>query len=145
MPFFRLPEATHTLYAELLEQLTAAHTAERLAGVGSFVVKEINGRRYWYAQRLEGDRKRQVYLGGETPELLAAIEGAKEQRAGARLDEARRRELVSMLAAGGMARESAAVGQVLRILRDAAFFRSGGVLIGTHAFSCIANLLGVRF
>lgn len=145
MPFSRLPETTQTLYAELLDQLVSADAADRLAGAGSFVSKEIGGARYWYAQRLEGDRKRQVYLGRETPQLLETIARAKQERTDARLDERRRRELVGMLAAGGMPRESAAVAQVLRILRDAQFFRSGGVLVGTQAFTCIGNVLGVHF
>jgi hypothetical protein len=50
-----------------------------------------------------------------------------------------------MLVAGGAARESAAVIQVLRILVQAGVFRHGGVLVGTQAFTCYANLLGVRF
>ncbi len=145
MPFSRLPETTQTLYAELLDQLAGADAADRLGGAGSFVSKAIGGARYWYAQRLEADRKRQVYLGRETPELLQAIARAKQERTDARLDETRRRELVAMLVAGGIPRESAAVAQVLRILRDARFFSAGGVLVGTQAFTCIANVLGVRF
>ncbi len=61
------------------------------------------------------------------------------------VDERRRRELVTMLEAGGMSRESAAAGIVLRVLADASVFRGGGVLVGTQAFLCIANMLGVSF
>lgn len=50
-----------------------------------------------------------------------------------------------MLAAGGAARETGAVAQTLRILADSGMFRGGGVLIGTQAFTCYANMLGVRF
>lgn len=44
-----------------------------------------------------------------------------------------------------MFRESAAIGVVLRVLADASVFRAGGVLVGTQAFTCIANMLGVAF
>jgi len=128
-----------TLYAELLDQLRAAE-AETPIG-GSFVSKEINGRTYWYLQRSEGTTKRQIYVGAETPELLAQIGKSKETRT----DDAVRRELVAMIAAGGMHRESAAMSTVLRVLADAGVFRNGGVLIGTQAFSCLANVLGVAF
>jgi len=139
----RLPETVQTLYAELLDQLRAAE-ADRVTG-GSFVAKEIRGRRYWYLQRSEGGNKRQIYLGAESPALLQQIGKATEQRKSIAEDEAARRDLVAMLAAGGMHRESAAVGTVLRVLAEAGVFRSGGVLVGTQAFSCIANSLGVVF
>jgi hypothetical protein len=142
MAFHRLPETVQTLYAELLDQTLRSNFDE---GAGSFVSKQLGGARYWYRQRVDGGSKRQVYLGRETEELLERVRTAREDREAALADERRRRELVSMLAAGGAARESGAVVQVLRILSDAGVFRLGGVLIGTQAFSCHANLLGVRF
>lgn len=139
MSFTRLSESVQTLYAELLDQLRAAD-AQMPVG-GTFVSKTINGRSYWYLQRSEGATKRQIYVGPETPELLAQITAAKESRA----DDSVRRELVTMLDAGGMHREAAAMGTVLRVLADAGVFRGGDVLLGTGAFACLANLLGVRF
>jgi hypothetical protein len=50
-----------------------------------------------------------------------------------------------MLAAGGMFRDSAPVSTVLHVLADASVFRAGGVLAGTKAFTCLANMLGVTF
>jgi hypothetical protein len=61
-----------------------------------------------------------------------------------RSDVNHRRDLVAMLAAGGMFRDSASKATVLHILADASVFRAGGVLVGTEAFSCLANMLGVR-
>lgn len=144
MSFERLPETVQTLYGELLDQVLRTDRDRAFAG-GSFVSKEIRGTRYWYLQRMEGERKKQLYLGRETAELLGRIREAQGERTAGADDERRRRELVSMLAAGGAARESAAVVQVLRILANADVFRSGGVLVGTQAFTCYANLLGVRF
>jgi hypothetical protein len=73
------------------------------------------------------------------------MRNASEARRAAAADEQRRRELVGMLDAGGMVREPATVTAVLRILDQAGVFRSGGVLVGTQAFGCYANMLGVRF
>jgi hypothetical protein len=137
----RLPETVLTLYAELLDQLRGAE----LSAPGSYVSKQIRGATYWYFQTAEGGRKRQQYLGRESAEILETIERASESRAATRADEQRRRELVAMLAAGGMHRESAAVSSVLKMLDNAGVFRSGGVLVGTQAFTCYANMLGVRF
>jgi len=143
MPFERLPETVQALYAEFLDQVRQADTDP--GSSGSFVSKKIRGARYWYLQRIEAGRKRQLYLGRETPELLSRIDKAQQARDGKTADERHRRDLVAMLAAGGAAHESAAVTQVLRILAGAGVFRQGAALIGTQAFSCHANLLGVRF
>lgn len=144
MPIRRFPESVQTLYAELLDLVRAADAETALAGrSGSFVSKVIRGRTYWYLQKSEGARKRQIYIGADSPDLRDRMHETEEARSGAKEDQARRRELVTMMIAGGTFRESAAVGTVLRILAEASIFRAGGVLVGTQAFSCIANLLGV--
>jgi len=144
--FTPLSDSAQTLYAELLDQVRAAD-AEAAIGelAGSFVSKEIRGRIYWYLQKSEGERKRQTYIGPDSVELRERIRRAGEHRSVAAADERPRRELVSMLAAAGMVRESAAVATVLRILAEAGVFRAGGVLVGTQAFSALGNILGVRF
>lgn len=144
MAYVRLPESVQTLYAELLDQLRGADAEAAFAGVkGTFVSKKIRGRIYWYAQQSQGAEKRQFYLGLESPELRARIDAAANAPRAA--DVRRRRELVTMLEAGRMFREPAAIGVVLRVLADAGVFSAGGVLVGTQAFTCIANLLGVSF
>lgn len=40
----------------------------------SLVFKTIGGRRYWYAQRREGEKKVQGYIGPESPEVGALVE-----------------------------------------------------------------------
>lgn len=142
MLFTPLSESVQTLYAEFLDQLRLAD-AELVAGgaSGSYVSKSIRGRTYWYLQKSEGASKRQIYLGPESPAILAQMESREARRA----DEKRRRELVSMLAAGGMHREPAATGTVLHVLSEAGVFRAGGILVGTQSFTCMANLLGVTF
>src|SRR5258708_8145836 len=110
MAFDRLPESVQTLYAELLDQLRAADAEAAVLGLkGTFVSKTIRGRTYWYLQRSEGESKKQIYLGAETPALLRKIELSKADAEGNGLDESRRRDLVAMLAAGGKARGAAAV------------------------------------
>jgi hypothetical protein len=137
----RLPESVQVLYAELLDQLRAAENDFHLPIGGSFVSKTIGGRVYWYLQRDQNGRRTQTYLGPDTPELREQIAAAKEQQ----VDLKRRRQLVSMLTAGGAAFESRTISAVLQVLADSFVFRLGGVLIGTQAFASYANMLGVRF
>src|SRR5262245_38587363 len=121
MPIQRLPESVHTLYAELFDQAIRAE-AELPLDVprhGSFVSKLVKGRRYWYLQRVEGDRKTQHYLGPELDQLSAWMREVTEHRRRTAPDAARRAELVAMLVAGGAVRESAAVTKVLAMLADA--------------------------
>jgi hypothetical protein len=138
----RLAETTNTLYSELLDQLRAAPV---IPHSGSFVSKTIAGTTYWYVQRKDGGRSRQIYLGPESGELLETIRRSTAARDDQAEDETGRRELVTMLTAGRMAAESAAVASVLTTLADAGLFRAGAALIGTQAFRCLANLLGVAF
>lgn len=147
MSFERLPDAVQTLYAELLDQCVAAEGEVRAGAMqrGSFVSKTIGGATYWYMQQTAGAEKKQTYLGRESPELLQFMHDAGDLRKTLRSDQARRRELVNMLAAGGAARETGAFVQALTILAAAGMFRGGGVLVGTQAFNCYANMLGVRF
>jgi hypothetical protein len=147
MPFQRLPESVQTLYAELLEQTIHAEAEAAAIGVrqGTFVSKAVKGGTYWYLQRMEGDRKRQHYLGRESPALLAWMEEVQQARARSATDEAQRANLRSMLAAGGATTESAPVVKVLSLLAESGVFRMGGVLVGTQAFAAYGNMLGVRF
>ena len=147
MSFERIPETTHTLYAELLDQAIRAEASARLDGLppGTFVSKTVGTNTYWYLQRMEAGSKRQVYVGPESPALLEWLDEARQQRADRAADEARRGEIVSMLVAGGAVAEAASVARVLRLLADANVFRLGGVLVGTQAFRSYANILGVRF
>jgi len=105
----------------------------------SLVSKTIRGRKYWYVQRRESSKRTQTYLGPETPETMAVIERWRRGRAEA----GSRAELVAMARAGGAYVVSAAEAQVLQQLSSV--FRMGAVLVGSHAFAVIGNLLGVRW
>lgn len=143
----RLPESIQTLYAELLEQSIHAEAEAAAIGAlhGTFVSKTIKGGTYWYLQRMEGDRKRQHYLGRESAVLLDWMEKVRQVRARSAADDAQQANLVSMLAAGGATTESASIIKVLLLLAESGVFRMGGVLVGTQAFAAYGNMLGIRF
>ncbi len=71
MAFDRLPESHLTLYSELLDQMIPAESEAVAEGrlTGSLTSKKIKGHTYWYLQRSEGSKLRQIYLGPDSPEL----------------------------------------------------------------------------
>ncbi len=134
----RLSLITQTTYARLLDLLFVPEPGAPSADT-SIVSKTIRGRKYWYAQRQIEGKKTQSYLGPETPEVTALVE--KWRRA--RVEAATRAELVSMARAGGAYVIGAAEAQVLE--RLSGLFRMGAVLVGSHAFAVLGNMLGVRW
>jgi hypothetical protein len=89
--FSKLQLLTQTAYARLLDLLLTAE-ASSPAGFASLVSKTIRGRRYWHAQRREGGKKVQSYIGSESPEVDALVERSRQSRTEA----ASRAELVAM-------------------------------------------------
>lgn len=142
-----LPESTRLLYAELLEQSihAAAEAASSPLPPGSFVEKKIRGRCYWYVQTSAGGRKKQHYLGADSPALRSWIEETREAKSERALDASARSRLAGMLASGGAATVSPALLRVFELLDEARVFHWGGVLVGTHAFGTYGNMLGARW
>jgi hypothetical protein len=135
--FTRLPLLVQTAYERILDQLVTT-TSGVDAGV-SLVSKRIAGHAYWYAQRIDDGKKRQIYIGRETPEILSLVERWRQKR----LEAASRAELVAMARAGGAYLLRAAEVQVLERLAGA--FQIGAVLVGSQAFAVFGNMLGVRW
>jgi hypothetical protein len=136
--FIKLPLLAQTTYARLVDLLLTSEAGDLAAGT-TLVSKSIRGRRYWYAQRHEAGKKVQRYIGPETPEIATTIERWRRGRTEA----ADRSELVAMARAGGAHVVGAAEAAVLQ--RLAPVFRVGGVLVGSHAFAVLGNMLGVRW
>jgi len=143
----RLPLETQTLYAELLERLSAYEAIRSVGHLpGSYVSKLIKGRRYHYFQYLDvAGKKRQVYLGPQSAALDAFIKQAAQSRDDLAPDTASIHRLASLLRVGGAAVTDTPSAQVVRGLADAGVFRLGAVLVGTHAFTVLGNVLGVRW
>lgn len=112
---------------------------------GSFTSKRIKGNTYWYLQRSEGSKQRQIYLGPDSPELHRWMDEVNRTQETSKPDRVARVRLGKMLASGGASTEPAAVLKVLKMLAESRVFHLGGVLIGALAFRAYANVLGVRF
>jgi hypothetical protein len=130
-----------TTYAELLERCTAATFDQAFPESGSFAVKTLKGRRYWYFQTQTEQGRVQRYVGPETPELLERIAQHKRTRD----DERERRALVSTLVRSfGLPRPLPEIGELVSTLARAGVFRVRSVLIGTVAYQTFPAMLGVK-
>lgn len=143
----RLPLETQTLYAEFLAQLLATASRRSLGQTpGCFTTKIVKKDTYYYFQYSDpGGHTRQAYIGKKTSALDALVGRFEHERTQAAIDTAPLQRLCAQLRIGGAAPTETAPARVLKALADAAIFQLGGVLIGTHAFAVLGNLLGVRW
>jgi hypothetical protein len=129
-----------TAYAELLER-SATAAFESAFGDGTFIAKEIKGRRYWYFQAPTKEDRRQRYVGPETPELLERIARARRHND----DLKERRSLVSTLVRSAfLPKPPEEIGHVVAALAAAGVFRLRAILIGTVAYQTYSAMLGTR-
>jgi hypothetical protein len=130
----RLSLNVQTLYADLLQR-----TVPGASVPATISRRTIKGTVYLYAERRDGARKDQVYLG---PEADAAV----AERAAAIRHEAelakQRRKSITMLKAAGLQGPSLEVGRVLDAVSRAGLFETGLVLVGTIAYQLYAAMLG---
>ena len=138
---------TQTSYAELLEQLLAIDAHRSIGHApGAFVTKTIKDRAYYYFQySTPGGNTRQAYVGPKSDALDAVVARFATEREALREDRERVDELAAVLRAGGAAVTDVASARVISALANAGVFKLGGVLVGTHAFLALGNLLGVRW
>jgi len=143
----RIPLETQTLYAELIDQLTTLEAQRSIGALrGGFTSKKIKGDTYYYFQYSEpGGERKQVYVGKASAELDRLVDKCKEERADFRADVKGIQRLCAQLRVGGANVSPHAPARVLRSLADAGVFRMGAVLVGTHAFAAMGNLLGWRW
>lgn len=142
----RLSLQVQTAYAELLEQLVA-NEAQRAIGhsSGTFVLKTVKGREYCYYQHALPGRIVQSYIGPRSPVLDRVVDRFTRGRAAATSERQQTMRLCALLRSGGALTIDGPSARVLEALADAAVFHLGGVLVGTHAFVALGNLLGVRW
>ncbi len=143
----RMPLEVQNLYAELLDRLSAIEADRSIGHVpGSFVRKKVKDEAYYYFQYSDpGGIKRQLYIGRKDSSLDKVVKSYQEERAVFEEDAAGVQRLCALLRAGGALLTDVASARVLRALSDGGVFRLDGVLVGTHAFLVLGNVLGVRW
>lgn len=142
MRFAELALSAQTAYAELLSQAQAFELDNALAGlVGAFHKRTLKNRDYWYFAYRDIDQKlRMVYVGPDHERVRALVERFKKSRLDKPLAPPSR-----MAIAAGCAPAAPKHFRIIHRLSEYGFFRAGGILIGTHAFLAMGNMLGVRW
>lgn len=142
MRFAELSLAAQTAYSELVEQTRTFELTNALAGlVGTFQKLTRKGRAYWYFAYRDLDGKvHMAYVGPNDERVRALVERFQRTR--------RSKPLAPQAKAAlelGCAPTAPKHFRIVKRLAEYGFFRAGGVLIGTHAFVALGNLLGVRW
>lgn len=139
-----LPLSAQTAYAQLSDVATTFELNRSVENLhGSFSSKTVQGSRYWYFSFRDLDGQlRQLYVGPDTEQVRAAVKRAREP---AVKPDAALAPLAKAAIALGCAPALPKHVRAVRRLCDYGFFRAGGVLVGTHAFIALGNLLGVKW
>jgi hypothetical protein len=142
MNLVELPLAAQTAYAELFSQTQAYELDNALASrVGAFHKRSLKGRDYWYFGYRDLDQKpRMVYIGPDNDRVKALIERYRSSK-----QEKHATPHARIAIAAGCAPAAPKHFRIIRRLAEYGFFHAGGILIGTHAFLALGNMLGVRW
>ena len=143
----RLSPETQTLYAELMEQLTAIEARRSIGNLkGCFTTKEVKGDTYYYFQysNLNGVA-RQVYVGRKSPALDKLVQRFKDEKDLFKPDVEHVKKLCAQIKAGGAITSDSSTARVIKSLADSGVFRLNSVLVGTQAFSVMGTMLGVHW
>lgn len=142
MRFSDLSLTAQTAYAELAEQAHVIELQAALSGFpGAFHKRTLKGREYWYfGYRDLNGKGRMAYVGPDNDRVRALVEQFKAWKG--------RKPLLPLTGAAislGCEVVASKHFRIIKRLADYGFFRAGGLLIGTHAFIAMGNLLGVRW
>jgi hypothetical protein len=150
MLFTALSLTANTLYAELHSLALAIGVLENLsAPPGTVVSKTLRNRTFLYYQYrdLNGSTK-QCYIGPDDEKTQTILERIEDRSKALEEDRSRIDELRgAYLAAGGTATAHPPF-RVIKGFADAGILKpsdNSAVLIGTHAFVAMGNMLGVRW
>lgn len=142
-----LPPLARTIYSQMLEDALAnevAYCSGPLRGAVATKTLSSGVYLYWQFRDLQG-RVRQVYLGPEgaaTRSLVRRLED--DVRTNREITGELERATAAFVQAGGRTNLIEHF-RVVESLAQTGLFQKGAVLVGTHAFGCIGNLLGVSW
>jgi hypothetical protein len=130
-------------YSEMFDAALANDMAPFSQLIGAFHKRNIRGREYVYFGYRDIDGTgRMAYVGPNTERVQSLVDNYKAALGG-RQDLLRQRAAASK--ALGCAEMLDKHFRIVHKLSAYGFFKAGGVLIGTHAFTAFGNMLGVRW
>jgi len=142
--YSELPLSAQTAYAQLADVATSLELNRSIAHLhGSFSRKTVQASVYWYFSFRDLDGEvRQLYVGPDTDAVRSAVDRA---RSSAAKPDAALAPLARAAVALGCAPALPKHLRAVRRLGEYGFFRAGGVLVRTHAFLAMGNMLGVKW
>ena len=135
-----IPLSLQTTYRDLLDRQKRRPTPDL---EGSVVLVENKGGRYWVVRRRVGSNVVETRIGPDNAENERKSGRLREQNDDLRKWSRDTGRLVSQLRAAGMPTPTPGTGKLINALTCTGFFRSGGVLAGSHAFGLYALELGI--
>lgn len=141
--FSELSLSAQTAYAELFERTRAFEIDNALSGLsGSFHTLKRKGNTYWYFSYREpgSDRPRILYVGPDNDQVRSLVKRFRDRRA----PKALAPQALAAITLG-CAPVAPKHFRVIKRLAEYGLFRAGALLVGTHAFVALGNLLGVRW
>lgn len=142
MRFTSLSSSAQVAYADLLASLYVAAIPDR--GV-SYFTRKIKHRTYWYVQHMVGDSRRSHYIGPDTESVRRQIASYRQKQRDAKALKPALNRLVATCAATGLHTMTPIETRVYEALAQAGLFEAGAVVVGTHAFLHIGNMLCVQW
>ncbi len=136
--------SAQTAYAELQDQLRIQKIDQLRSLPGSFHRQTHKGKPYVYFSYRDIDGKgRMAYVGPEDKRVLELIDKHLAKKAHVAVEgiKAQARSAEALGCMGTLTKHY----RVINRLEQYGFFGAGGILIGTHAFLVMGNMLGVQW
>lgn len=142
-----IPLETQTLYGEALERARLMELDRSFGHLsGSFGKKQVGDGAFWYFRTSEGAQgRREFYVGPDSAEIHSLIDRYQAEHEQRQVGRESLDRMGAMLAHGGCMTMDTPSARVVEAIAAGGVFRLGGVLVGTHAFVAMGNMLGVRW
>lgn len=142
MLYTTLASNAQIAYSDLLTSLYSS----TIPGRGlSYFTRNVKGKDYWYIQYNVGHDKRSRYIGTDTEEIRQLVKNCRQKQDDDKQHHTGRERLVATCIATGLHSLTPAEARVYEVLAQSGLFEAGAVIVGTHAFLHIGNMLCVQW
>ena len=142
MEYTPLASSAQIAYSDLLTSLYSSAIPDR--GISCFT-RKVKEKDYWYLQYTVGSSKRSRYIGPDTEAIRQLVEKCWQKQDDDKQQHTERERLVATCIATGLHSLTPAEARVYEVLAQAGLFEAGAVIVGTHAFLHIGNMLCVQW
>lgn len=139
--FVELSLTAQTMYAEILDQTRSLEIDSLSSLPGAFYTRVIKKKEYvYFGYRDVNGASRMIYVGPNDERVKSLVEKFNTAKSYRKMSDLVRSAQV--LGCQGMLQKHF---KITRQLANYGFFKAGGILVGTHAFIAMGNMLGVRW